>query len=102
MSFIPDADYRSFPLLVLRRTGGTRNPALPRLHSRPVIRLTVVSEDGQPDAEDLYEAALDALYAAVGDEFQSVTEVEGTTSTGSLYPDTYAVEGSIRLAVRAV
>lgn len=106
---IPDVDYRDFPLVHLRRAGGTRNPKLPHRASRPVLEITAVSADGPIEAEELFEDALDALYAAVRQQIvvpdaghlQSLREAQGPTQTASRYPDTWAVEGSVQLSLSA-
>lgn len=91
----PDVDYRTFPLVILERSGGTRSVDAPRLLSHPVLGMTVVSSDGPVAAEELYEEALDALYNAHG-----IRETRGATSVPSRYPDTWAVEGTVRVRVR--
>lgn len=100
VSVVPAVDYRRFPLVAVRRAGGVRNRNLPHLHSRPVVDIAAVSAVGPVEADELYEDVLDALYSAVGEYFQSVLETRGATSTASPYPDTWAVEGSVQLALR--
>lgn len=109
VSVVPDVDYRTFPMIVIRRDGGTRNRNLPKLHALPALEMTAVSADGLIDAEELYDDALDALYDAVDDQtvvpnqgrLQSLTESQGATQSPSEVPDTWAVTGSVRLAVRS-
>jgi hypothetical protein len=95
VSVVPDVDYRTFPMVSIRRAGGTRNPNLPRLYSQPVLEMTAISADGPIEAEELYEDALEALYASA-----RAQEARGVTTVSSPFPDTWAVEGSIRVGVR--
>ena len=105
VSRLPDVDHRTLPLIVVTRTGGVRNS---NLLPQPVVRLTVISADGPVEAEELYEDALDALYASVSDQtvvlgaghLQSISEAQGATQTPSMLPDTWSVEGSLRLSLR--
>lgn len=107
VSQLPDVDHRMLPLLVVTRSGGVRNSnGLPQ----PVVRLTVISADGPVEAEELYEDALDALYASVSDQtvvpgaghLQSISEAQGATQAPSPLPDTWSVEGSVRLSISPV
>lgn len=108
VSVVPDVDYRTYPMVVIRRSGGTRNPEAPKIHALPEVTMEAVSADGPIEAEVLYEDALDALYAAVADQtvvpnvgsLQSLTEAQGATQAPSEVPDTWAVQGSLRLVVR--
>lgn len=110
VSQIPDVDYRTFPMVVIQRAGGIRNINLPRRVSRPGLEMTAVSADGLIEAEELYESALEALYAAVSDQtvvpgvgyLQSILESQGASQTPSGVPDTWAVTGSVQLGLRAV
>jgi hypothetical protein len=66
-SWIPDIDYRTFPLVLVRRTGGIHHPRYNDL-SLPVIELSAFSREGLVETEELYETALLALYASVSDQ----------------------------------
>ena len=106
-TWVPDVDYREFPMLNIRRIGGTRNPKAPRIFSMPVIELSAYSGDGIIECEELYEEALDVLYDAVEDQIvtpagylQSMFETMGATQFSSLYQDSWRVQGLIRLGVR--
>lgn len=107
VSTLPDVDHRTLPMVVVRRSGGTRNPAQPQLHSLPQVDLEAVSADGLVEAEELYEDVLDALYAAVAAQtvvpnaghLQSLAETQGPAQTRSEVPDSWAVAGSVRLAL---
>lgn len=109
VSSAPGPNDRQFPLVVISREGGTRHPGLPRRFALPVLELEAVSADGPVQAEELYDEALDALYDAVSQQLtiagvgylHSVNEAQGPTETPSEFPDTWAVTGSVRLAVKA-
>jgi len=106
-TWVPDIDFREFPLLNIRRIGGVRNPKAPMLHSLPVIELSAYSSEGLIECEDLYENALEVLYDAVRDGTQtpagylaSIYETMGATQFSSLYQDSWRIQGLIRLGVR--
>lgn len=106
-TWVPDIDFREFPLINVRRIGGIRNPALPTLHSMPVVELTAFSEEGLIECEELYETALDVLYDAVANQtvtaaghLQSLYETMGATQFSSMFQDSWRVQGLIRLSVR--
>ena len=106
-TWVPDIDYREFPMINVRRFGGVRNPKAPRLHSNPIIELSVYSNAELIEAEEIYETALDVLYDAEHDQvwspagyLQNVRETMGATQFSSLYQDSWRTQGLIRLAVR--
>ncbi|WP_264022277.1 hypothetical protein [Mycolicibacterium pyrenivorans] len=110
VSVVPDADYRTFPMVVIRRAGGTRNPNHPAIHSLPEVTMEAVSADGLIEAEELYDDALEALYAAVANQtvvpnalghLQSLREAQGATQSPAELPDTWSVQGKLRLGLRA-
>lgn len=107
-TWIPDIDFREFPLLNVRRLGGARNSDAPMLHAKPVIELTAFSTDSLIACEELYETALDVLYDAArlqtstdSGSLQSVRETMGATQFSSMFQDSWRVQGLIRLGVRA-
>ena len=107
-TWVPDIDYREFPIINVRRIGGIRNPTAPLVHSLPVIEMSVYSTDGLIECEELYEEALDALYSAVHTQKQTpagyltyIYETMGATQFSSLYQDSWRIQGLIRLGVRA-
>lgn len=110
VSVVPDVDYRTYPMVAVRRAGGTRNQNLPSRYSQPVLELTAVSADGLIDAEEIYEQSLEALYAAVRAQavipnvgyLQSITESQGATQRPSDVPDTWAVAGTVKVGLRPV
>ena len=108
VTWVPDIDYREFPMLQIRRIGGIRNPKAPMLHTLPVIEMSAYSTEGLVECEELYEDALEVLYDAVRDGTQtpvgyltSIFETMGATQFSSLYQDSWRVQGLIRLGVRS-
>ncbi len=107
-SWLPDVDRRGFPLLLVSRRGGVRNPSRPDLLDVPLFDLLAVSADGMAEAEDLYSDALEALYAAVKAQtvvvdvgyLHSIRETRGASQGPSPCMDTWAVDGTVRLGVR--
>lgn len=107
VTWVPDIDFRDFPMINIRRIGGARNENRPRELSSPVIEMSVYSKESLIDAERLYENALDALYDAVREQTQtpkgylhSVRETMGATQFSSLFMDSWRVQGLIRLGLR--
>lgn len=113
VTWVPNIEYREFPMLQIRRIGGPRNPKAPKLHSLPVIELSAYTDalgdsEGLITCEELYETALDVLYDAVQDQIvtpagylQSIYETMGATQFSSLFQDSWRVQGLIRLGVCA-
>lgn len=106
-TWVPDIDFREFPILNVRRMGGIRNPKAPTLHTFPVIEMTAYTNTNLIDCEELYETALDVLYDAVENQtqtdagyLQSLYETMGATQFSSLFQDSWRVQGLIRLCVR--
>ncbi len=109
-TWIPDIDYRTYPLIEVRRLGGARNPKHPTLIATPVIELTAYTkapEGDLPQTEQLYEDALEALYEAVRRQTQteagylhSMKETLGATQFSSLFQDSWRVQGLIQLGIR--
>lgn len=105
-SWTEDVDYRQFPLLTVRRIGGTRYRPGPRQLSLPVVELSVYGTTDGPATAQLYEAALDALYAAVRDQtptaagyLHSISEITAT-EIASPFQSSWLVRGVIRLGIR--
>ncbi|KRD08570.1 hypothetical protein ASE48_08365 [Mycobacterium sp. Root265] len=107
-TWVPDIDYRDFPMINVRRIGGIRNPDAPRIHTLPVIEMSAYTNTGGLiAAENLYEEALDALFDARDNQtvtaagyIQSLYETMGATQFSSLYQDSWRVQGLIRLGLR--
>lgn len=107
VTWVPDIDHRSFPMINIRRLGGIRNPDAPGLHSLPVIEMTALHDKNLIACEEVYEAALDVLIDCVREQrptdagyLQFMYEVMGATQFSSLYQDSWRVQGLIRLGVR--
>ncbi|AGK85786.1 hypothetical protein Chy1_0019 [Mycobacterium phage Chy1] len=107
MTWVPDIDFREFPMINIRRIGGIRNANAPKLHSLPVVEMSAYSTDGLIECEELYETALEVLYDAVKNGTQtpagylsSIFETMGATQSSSLYQDSWRIQGLIRLGVR--
>ena len=106
-TWIPDIDYRDFPLINIRRLGGIRNGERPDLLDRPVIEMTVYTTEGLPETETLYQEALEALHDAVRYQTQtdagylhSMIETMGMTQFSSPFQDSWRVQGLIALGIR--
>ncbi len=106
---LPDLPYGRHPQ-------GRRYPQPPNhppaIHSLPPeVTMEAVSADGLIEAEELYDDALEALYAAVANQtvvpnalghLQSLREAQGATqSPPAELPDTWSVQGKLRLGLRA-
>ena len=106
-SWVPDIDYREFPLINIRRVGGVRHGERPELLDKSVIEMTCYTTTGLPDTENLYAEALEALYEAVRKQTQtdagylhSIKETMGATQFSSLFMDSWRIQGLIALGVR--
>lgn len=106
-SWVPDIDYREFPIINIRRVGGARHGEHPNLLDKSVIEMTAFTETGLPETETLYAEALEALYDAVRYQTQtdagylhSIKETMGATQFSSLFMDSWRVQGLIALGVR--
>lgn len=106
-SWINDIDYRTYPLVNIRRLGGYRDRGMPSDLDRPVIEMTVIHDKGLIEAEELYSLCLDSLFDAwqsqkmTGKGYLSrVNETMGMTQFSSLFQDTFRVQGLIELNVR--
>jgi hypothetical protein len=106
-TWVPDIDYRTFPLINIRRVGGARHGEHPNLLDKSVIEMTCYATTGLPDTETLYSEALEALYEAVRKQTQtdagylhSIKETMGATQFSSLFMDSWRVQGLIALGVR--
>lgn len=106
-SWVPDIDYREYPVVNIRRLGGPRNRNNPRQMDIPVIEMAVYHNEGLPEAEILYIQALEALYAAKRKqvEFNSgrithVRETMGATQFPAQFQDAFRIQGLIELGIR--
>lgn len=107
VTWVPDIDHRVFPMLNVRRMGGSRHVSRPTQLARPVIELTAYGTEDLPTTENLYEDALEALYDAVAQQTQtpqghlsSIRETMGATQFSSPYQDSWRIQGLIQLGVR--
>ncbi len=106
-SWTPNVDYRTFPLLNVRRLGGPRHPRRPRQLSFPIIELSVYGVGDIDSTYDLYDEAVLALYDAVMKQTQtahgylhSMEETMGGTEFDSPFTDTFRVQGLIKFGLR--
>lgn len=106
-TWVPDIDYRKYPIVNVRRLGGPRSTVHPNKLDHPVIELAVYHDKGLIEAEELYIKALDALFEARRNQtlvdkgyITSVKETMGATQFGSLFQDSYRVQGLIALGIR--
>lgn len=102
-----DIDYRQFPMLTIRRIGGTRYKKHPKLFGLPVIELTAYGEVDLRTTEQLYEDALEILYDAVRNQtltpagyLHSINENMGATQFSSLFQRSWRIQGLIKLGIR--
>lgn len=107
VTWVPDIDFREFPMINIRRIGGSRHEKRPTKFSTPVIEMSVFSKESLIEAERIYETALDSLYEAVRNQTQtpkgylhSMRETMGATQFSSLYMDSWRVQGLIQLGLR--
>lgn len=100
----PDVDHRELPYVHLRRSGGARSERLPELLSHPEVEVTVHHPEGLPEAEEMYDDLLDALFTAQRSQSSAirwVSETEGPSQVGSKIPDCWSVRGTVRVGIRA-
>lgn len=104
-SWVPDVDYRTYPLVNIRRLGGY--PIDPRRLDRAVIEMTAYSRDGLVETEDLYLDCRQVIWDMVQE--QTVTpaghlcsyfETLGPTQFDSPFDDTWRIQGLIQLGIR--
>lgn len=102
-----DIDFRTFPILNVRRIGGVRSKKLPMDMDMAVIELTAFGDEGLPETEQLYLDALEVLYDSVRDQrvtpegyLHSMKETMGMTQFSSLFMDSWRVQGLIQFGIR--
>lgn len=108
-SWVNDIDFRTFPIVNVRRLGGTRARDKRKHLDNPVIELTVIGDVGLVETEDLYILALDALIDAAKSQtltpkgyISYVRETMGMTQFSSLIDATWRVQGLIQLGIRPI
>lgn len=106
-SWVEDIDYREFPLINIRRIGGSRNGRHPLKMGLAVVEMTVYGKTDLPTTEKLYDDALEALYQAVRYQTQteagylhSIKETMGATQFSSPFQSSWRIQGLIQLGVR--
>lgn len=106
-SWVPDIDYREFPLINIRRLGGYRHRGHPDKLDLPVIEMTVYGNEGLVETEDLYIKAMDTLFSAQKKQTQvdagyisRVQETMGMTQFPAQAVDAWRVQGLILVGVR--
>lgn len=107
VTWVPNVDYRTYPMINIRRMGGSRDAKRPFDLGLAIIEMTAYAKEGLPETEQIYENALEALYKAVWYQTQteagylhSMRETMGTTSFQSPYADSWRVQGLIQLGMR--
>lgn len=108
-SWIPDIDYREYPIVNIRRLGGYRDSSMPTMLDKPVVEITAYHTDGIEATEALYTRVLDALFAAHREQrvvnrgyISFIRETMGMTQFSSLFQDTWRIQGLIQIGVRPV
>jgi hypothetical protein len=105
-TWVPDVDYRDYPLVNIRRLGGL--PIDVRRLDRAVVEITAYSRDGIIAAEDLYLDVRTVVWDMVQEQIVipevghlcSYFETFGPTSFDSPFEDTWRVQGLIQLGIR--
>lgn len=106
-SWTPDIDYRTFPIVNVRRLGGFRHRGRPDDLDLPVIELTCYGDVGLVETEDLYIDCLNALFEAQRTQktvdygyISHVKETMGMTQFPAQAMDTWRIQGLIQLGIR--
>lgn len=106
-SWVNDIDYRTYPLIHIRRLGGYRDPSKKNMMDHPVIEMTALGVEGLIETEELYIQALDVLLDAAYSQkvvdagrLAYVQETMGMTQFSSLFVDSWRVQGLIKLGIR--
>lgn len=109
-TWVEDIDRRRFPMINIRRFGGTRHATHPTRLDLAVIEMAALTKTPEGDmvaAETLYATALEALYEAVRKQTQtdagylhSIFETMGATQFSSPFQDSWRIQGLIQLGVR--
>lgn len=104
-SWIPDVDYRNFPLLNVRRIGGLALD--PTRLDRATIEMTAYHRDGLVECEDLYLDARQVLWDMARNQvltpvgvIHSFRETMGPTQFDSPFDDTWRIQGLIQLSIK--
>jgi hypothetical protein len=103
-----DIDLRHFPMINLRRVGGTgRNPKRPTQISHALVEMAIYGVDTLDDTEQLYEDALEALFDAWLHQtltdagyIHSIKEHIAMEVMTSPFEDSWRVQGLILVGIR--
>ncbi|ASZ75454.1 tail terminator [Mycobacterium phage Kimona] len=106
-TWIENINLRDFPMVNIRRIGGTRHDRRPKQLGFPVIEMTVYHTAGLIECEQMYEECLEVLYDAVRYQtptpagyLHSIKETMGATQFSSPFMDSWRVQGLIALGLR--
>lgn len=106
-TWIPDIDYRKYPLVNLRNLGGIRHPEHPLELANPVIEITVIGDVDMIHTENIYLDVLEAIYEAQQNQTQtdhgyihSVFETMGMTQFSSEFQATWRAQGLVKVGIR--
>lgn len=104
-SWTADVDTRTFPLVLIRREGGTALDV--ERFDRPNVEISAMTSDGLVETEELYNSVRLSVFRMVRSQtstpfgyLHSFTEVLGPTQVDSPFDDTWRVMGLIRLGLR--
>ena len=108
VSWIPDVDYRQFPIVQIRRLGGLTPPWMPPTSlDRPVIELTAYAKTSLEDTENLLMDAREVIFLMVRNQtvtdagyLHSYFETLGPTQFDSPFEDSWRVQTLIQVGVR--
>ncbi len=104
-SWVEDIDFRTYPIINIRRLGGLAVD--PQRLDRAVIELTVFGDEDLPSTEDLLYRVREFIYqmhrsqtVVSGGSINSYRETLGPTQFDSPFEDTWRVQMLIQLGVR--
>lgn len=104
-SWIPDVDRRSYPLVSIRKVGGT--PVDMDVLDRQTIELQAIGNESLAATEDLFYDARYVIWEMVKNQtvtpaghLHSFTDSSGAMQLESPYTDTWRIQGLIQLGVR--
>ena len=113
-SWIENADFRTYPLINVRRAGGPgRNIDRPLRLQITQVEIEVITNVSQVATSAMYDDVLDALYQAVVTQqpavdpdtglvvgyISSIYETSGATELSALFTGTYRTQGMVRLGI---
>lgn len=105
-SWIEDVDYRTYPMVNLRRLGGRNSPD-ERMIKFPVIEISVYVDDMVESAEQLVDDCIDVIDRAVANQtLTSIGYIHSLFVTfnpgqfDSPFEDTWRMQALVQLGVR--